>query len=255
MGVIESEVGSVPANDDLLREYFHSRDVKVRAAIISRYLHLAESVARRYFPRGRGEPLEDLVQVGIVGLIKAVDRFDPSKEAQFATYATHQIVGEIRHYLRDKADLIKHPRWLSFLTYQVNNESEKLAQKLGRHPTPGEIADSLNITEEGVLEILRLNETLSSMSLDEDRMDWSFESVQRKIRSQRMVSFQLPIEDKIVLMNAMERLVVLEKKAIYLFFYHDLTQGEIGEQLGVSQRTVSRVIAKGLGRLKEMLSS
>jgi RNA polymerase sigma-B factor len=238
----------------LWEDFLETKSPHSRALLISQHLNLVQNLAKRFLPRAHGEPLEDLVQVGVMGLIKAIDHYDPSKDVQFKTYAIHQVTGEIRHYLRDKVNLIRHPRWLGYLTFQVNNEAEKLAQKLGRQPTTKEIADSLNITEEGVLEVFRLNEILTNTSFNEEDLEYRFENAQRKIQSQRLVSFQLPIEDKIVLLNAMEKLVELERKAIYLFFYYDLTQGEIGEKLGLTQRTVSRLIQKGLSKLKDILT-
>lgn len=252
--VVAPEIAVPETVEDLVQVYCQNRDSKLRSDLIFRHLPLVETLARRFLFRAHGEPLEDLVQVGTIGLIKALDRFDPNKAAQFATYATHQIVGEIRHYLRDKSDLIRHPRWLRFVTYQMLQESERLAQQLGRFPGAREIADSLNITEESVVEILRLNETLSQTTLDGSERE-SLRRAQEKIRSQRLVSFQLPMEDKISLFNALEKLVEAERKAVYLFFYYDLTQSEIGKQLGLSQRAVSRLIQKALSKLKALLTS
>lgn len=242
-----------PGAPDTFENFCKNRDLGVRATLISRHLPLVESIAKNFLPHGQGEPLEDLIQVGSIGLIKAVDRFDPTKDAQFSTYATHQISGEIRHYLRDKAGMIRQPRWLRFLTYQIYAEAELLAQKLGRFPTSKEIADSLNIAEEGIVEILRLGKDLSCTLLDVSRKD-SLENLQKKVRSKSLVSFQLPVEDKIVLSNALEKLLQVEKKALFLFFYNDLTQTEIGKHLGLSQRAVSRVMQKGLGKLKKILT-
>lgn len=229
-------------------------NAELRANLIFQHIPLVESIARRFLFKSHGEPLEDLVQVGAIGLIKAVDRYNPAKQVQFNTFATHEITGEIRHYLRDKINLIKQPRWLHYLNYRVFSESEHLAQELGRFPSPKEIAERLNIEEDGVLAVLQINEMLSRRTLDEHE-DNPFEALQSKIRSRHLVSFQLPIEDKIVLSTAMQKLMDLERQVIYLFFYYDLTQSEIGKRVGLSQRSVSRVLEKGLHQLKEILTA
>lgn len=236
-----------------LEKFTRVCDLKLRSELISRNLPLVESIARKISLHKHGEPLEDLVQVGIIGLIKAVDRFDPAKETQFSTYATHQISGEIRHYLRDKVDLIKHPRWLRFLAYQIFAEAEVLAQKLSRFPTSKELADSLNISEDGIIEIFKLQDSLDCLHLEAPDKN-GLQTLQKKIRAQNLVTFQLPIEDKITLSSALEKLIEIERKAIFLFFYYDLSQTEIGNQLGLSQKAVSRLIQKGLKQLKEILN-
>jgi len=197
--------------------------------------------------------MEDLFQVGTIGLIKALENFDPNRNAAFSTFARHHILGELRHYLRDKVGLIKPPRWLRYLTYQVLSEKERLLQKLGREPTTAEIAEGLNLHEDGVTEVLSMNASLILTSLD-DTDEMGFDSIQNKIKSVRQASFQLPIEDRIVLEKALEKLLKIERKAIDLFFYQDLTQTEIGQQLHLSQRAVSRLIARGLRTLKSLLT-
>ncbi|MCL4512474.1 MAG: sigma-70 family RNA polymerase sigma factor [Candidatus Eremiobacteraeota bacterium] len=222
-----------------------------RTAVILQHMPLVETTAKKFFRRSHGEFLEDLIQVGAIGLIKAVDHFDSTRESEFNHYALSQIAGEIRHYLRDKGNLVKPPRWLRFLLYKIGQESEKLAQQLGRHPTTKEVAESLNIAEEGITEALKLQEFVSNPLMP--AAEEEFESLRQKLKSQKLISFQLPVEDKITLYQAIEKLLSVEKKTIYLFFYYDLTQMEIGKKLGLSQRKVSRVIQKGLEKLKEIL--
>jgi RNA polymerase sigma-B factor len=213
---------------------------------------LVETMAKKFLRKSHGELLEDLIQVGAVGLIKAVDHFDPARESEFNHYAVSQISGEIRHYLRDKQNLVRPPRWLNFLLYKIGQESEKLTQKLGRLPTHKEIAESLNIAEEGITEALKLQKTISNPLLSAAEEE-EFDLLRHKLRSQKQISFQLPVEDKITLIQAIEKLLLIEKKAIFLFFYYDLTQMEIGKKLGLSQKNVSRVILKGVKKLKNTL--
>lgn len=196
------------------------------------------------------EPLEDLTQVGAIGLIKAIEDYDPDRNVLFSTFASHHILGEIRHYLRDKSELIRPPRWLRKLTFQILSEKENFIQKFGREPSVREIAEKLNIQEDGIAEILSLGAALRWSSLDAP----NFDSIQGKIQSIHQKTLQLPIEDRIVLENALEKLKKIERNAVDLFFYQDLTQTEIGKKLHLSQRAVSRLIQKSLRDLKTILT-
>ena len=216
----------------------------LREELVSRHLALVPSVVAKF--RGKGE-WEDLVQVGYVGLMKAVDGYDPAQNVKFSTYAHHCIVGELCHYLRDRVDLVRRPRWLSVLSKQIARFIEGFSQKSNRLPTFSEIAEGLNMSRDGVQEVLKSRAVVSF-----DESDSESVSVE-KIRSQRYESFKLPIEDKIVLMQALERLVDLERRVIYLFFYRDLTQGQIAGVTGLSPKKVSRVMRKGLEKLQASL--
>lgn len=226
----------------------------LRAEFILYYMPLVESIVKRFsFNKLPRESREDLMQVGTIGLIKAVDQYNSQKGTLFSTYATHQILGEIRHYLRDKTNLIRPPRWLRYLNQKVFSEAALLTQELGHFPTSRQLADRLNIQEEGIEELRKLNEMLFSF-FREQEWNENLQPLQEKICTQHLVSFQLPIEDKLILIQAIQKLLEVEQKVIYLFFYYDLTQSEIGKRLGLSQRSVSRVIQKALGKLKEILS-
>ena len=216
----------------------------LREELVSRHLALVPSVVARF--RGKAE-WEDLVQVGYVGLMKAVDGYDPAQNVKFSTYAHHCITGELCHYLRDRVDLVRRPRWLSVLSKQISRFIEGFSQSHNRLPTFTEIAEGLNMSRDGVQEVLKSRAVVSF-----DESDPESVSVE-KIRSQRYESFKLPLEDKISLMQALERLVALEKRVIYLFFYRDLTQGQIAGMTGLSPKKVSRVMRKGLEKLQASL--
>ncbi|PJB68854.1 MAG: hypothetical protein CO095_10655, partial [Armatimonadetes bacterium CG_4_9_14_3_um_filter_58_7] len=132
-------------------EYVETRDPALRDELVLEHLTLVEKLSRRY--ANLGEPLEDLVQEGYIGLIKAVDQFNPKMSVKFTTYATHVVSGEIRHYLRDLGRLIKEPAWLVELRFRVNRSADELSQRLGRSPTAEEIAEELGIPEEDVAEV------------------------------------------------------------------------------------------------------
>lgn len=231
--------------EELFALYRRTCDQEVRDAIFSRYLGVVDAVARNY---SRSAERDDLIQVGYIGLLAAIERFDTSRGFRFLTYATHCVEGEIRHFLRDKTEAIRRPRWMRKLSSKVAAYLEGHLQKHERLPTLSEISEALNISEEGVVAILRAKQPLS-LEADGQAGELPTES----IRSLRHVSFQLPIEDRIAIGEAFERLLDLERKVVYLFFVQDLTQKQIAGQLALSPRKVSRLMQKALGRLRGFL--
>lgn len=232
------------------KEYKKTRDAELREELISANLNIVYPIARKYLKKDLN--LEDLIQVGYIGLIKAVDNFDPDRGVKFFTYANHCIMGEIRHYIRDSTDSIKRPRWLKKLNRQVSSFVEEYVQNNHKLPTIKKISSSLNISEEGIIEILKSGKVLSLDQVSEQRGDQIYYS---RIRSVRVENFKLPIEDRIMIFQSLEKLKNIEKKIIYLFFYMDLTQTKIAKDLGLSQKKVSRVLHKTLNKIKEMLPS
>lgn len=233
------------------RLYRRSSTPQLREELVCHYLPLAKRIARRYVRVG--VPLDDLAQIGTIGLMNAVGSFDPGRGVKFEAYAYHHIAGEIRHYLRDAVDQMRAPRWVRKLYSEVTETVAGLRQSLGRTPTLAEIAKRMNLTEAGVLEILRAHNQSRVHSMS-DLVD--HQEVRRDvIAHQRYISFQLPIEDRIILLKAVERLADLQRKVVYYLFYQDLTQSEVASRLGVSQRHVSRVLAAALKRLATLLKT
>ncbi|HZN14803.1 MAG TPA: sigma-70 family RNA polymerase sigma factor, partial [Acidimicrobiales bacterium] len=148
----------------MLAEFAESRDASLRDRVVEAHLGLAEYLARRF--SNRGEPLDDLVQVASVGLIKAVDRFDPSREVEFSTYATHTIVGELKRHFRDKGWSVRAPRRMQELYLRLGNVISVLSQELGRSPTVPELATEAGVSEEEVLEALEAGQAYRSTSID-----------------------------------------------------------------------------------------
>lgn len=239
-------------DDNCFYQLKATRNPELREKTICHYIYLVNRIARKASFVHK-EAFDDLTQIGYIGLIKAVDHFNPEKEVKFITYATHQIIGEIRHYLRDKISSIKSPRWLSQLNCQMAQSLNVLMQRLKRFPTIEELSKEMNITEEGLLELLRMNQLLSSQSLDDREHSQELFGKIEKIRSRELRDFQLPIEDQLTLHQALEKLRLFERRIVFLFFFYDLTQSEIGQQLGISQKQVSRIIQKSLNKLKEIL--
>lgn len=233
------------------RRFRRTADPQLRQELVCHYLPLAKKIARRYVRAG--VPLDDLTQIGTIGLMNAVSSFDPGRGVKFEAYAYHHIAGEIRHYLRDAVEQVRAPRWVRKLYGDLTDAVAELRQTLGRTPTLAEIALRMNLTETGVLEILRAHNRSRVHSISDlvERQE-----VRRDvIAHQRYVSFQLPVEDRIVLLKAVERLADLQRKVVYYLFYQDLTQSEVAKRLGVSQRHVSRVLAAALKRLGTHLRS
>lgn len=228
--------------------YERTRSVTLRDAIVLRHMSLVRRIAKHH-ARDISQR-DDLEQVGSIGLIKAVERFDPELGVPFEAYARTLIAGEISHYLRDLAPAFRMPRWYSRLNRDLHAARDRLLAELQREPTNGELAGEMNITIQGVQEILRLrgNYNLISLSGQTPADQWhpKFEA----IRSRHYETFRLPVEDRIVLDRALEKLAAFERQLVYLFFYLDLTQTEIARRLGSSQRQISRALAKVLQKLK-----
>jgi RNA polymerase sigma-B factor len=225
---------------------------ELKGRIAEHYTGLVESVARRF--TGSGEPLEDMVQEGFLGLLSALENFDPGKGVKFSTYATHFIAGAMRHCLRDKGKIIKEPAWLHELSGKVNRATDALTQSLGRPPAAAEVAAVLNLTEEAVEELLSVRQVFQVGSFDTDPdCDAAGLVDPDKIRSDKYVTLQLPVEDRIVLEGAMTKLKALEQKVLYEFFYKDLNQTEIARKFGISCNYVSHILKNSTKKMRRIL--
>ena len=210
-------------------------------------------IVRRY-SISSNEPYEDLLQVGYVGLIKAVKDYKVDPAAKFSSYAYARIDNEIRHHFRDTA-LVRKPRWAKSLYPKIYESSARLTGELGRPPLVEEIARDVNLTPEGVVEVLKLYLDTDVSSLDAPGGGSNAKEPNLSaIKSLQYETFSLPIEDRILLNQGLESLSELQRKVVYLFFYKDLSQTEIGKRLGFPQWKVSRVIASATKFLKERLS-
>ena len=229
----------------LIEAYRDRGDRRAIERLLSMHAKLLNHVVGRYAACSE-EPYEDLHQVGYVGLMKAVNGYRLDSEAKFSSYAYSMIEGEIKHHLRDTA-LVKQPRWARSLHAKVTEATTRLTSELGRPPLVEEVAAEVNITPEGVSELMKLFCDTDVMSLDgggDEEVDVS------AIKSLRYETFSLPVEDRILLEQALESLNELQRKVVYLFFYKDLCQTEIGKKLGLSQRKTSRTVASAVKVLK-----
>ncbi len=228
----------------LIEAYRDRGDRQAIECLLSMHDRLLNHLVGRYAACSE-EPYEDLHQVGYVGLMKAVNGYRLDSEARFSSYVYSMIEGEIKHHLRDTA-LVKQPRWARSLHARVTEATRRLTAELGRPPLIEEVAAEVNITPEGVSELMKLFCDTDVMSLDagEDDVDVS------AIKSLRHETFSLPVEDRILLEQALESLNELQRKVVYLFFYKDLCQTEIGKKLGLSQRKTSRTVASAVKVMK-----
>ncbi|MBC7266977.1 MAG: SigB/SigF/SigG family RNA polymerase sigma factor [Coriobacteriia bacterium] len=237
---------------ELFRRYRDHGDEAARDELVSMYLNLVRYLASRF--RNRGEPLDDLVQVGTIGLIKAIDRFDVDRDVEFTTYATPTIVGEIKRHFRDKGWAVKVPRRLQELSFKVNQSLDSLTQELQRAPTIEEIGERVGATAEEVLEALESSEAYNFVSLEGDRnsetQDSTFSILEYIGKNDHLIDV---VEDRALLAEGLKQLTPLEQQVLYLRFFEGLTQTEIASRLGVSQMQVSRMLRKTLRVLREAL--
>jgi RNA polymerase sigma-B factor len=221
-----------------------------REALVHLHLPLVEHCARRF--RNRGEPLEDLVQVGTIGLIKSVDRFDTDRGVEFSTYATPTIIGEIKRYFRDKGWAIRVPRRLQELRMQIGTASAELTQSLGRSPTPRELAEAIGCTVEEIVEGIESSNAYSTLSLDaSDDSDDGPASMLDAIGIDDDGLEHVEIRESIK--PLLDRLAPREKKILLLRFFKNMTQSQIAEEIGVSQMHVSRLLNRTLEQLRASL--
>ncbi|MBE2318463.1 SigB/SigF/SigG family RNA polymerase sigma factor [Solirubrobacter sp. CPCC 204708] len=234
--------------DRALLERAHNGDQQARAQLVDRFLPLARQLARRY-QRG-GEPLDDLIQVASLGLLKAIDRFDPSRETAFSSFAVPTILGELKRHFRDKGWSVRVPRDLQELAVKLEPVGEELARELGRAATPAEIAQRTGSTVEQVLEAREAAAAYRAVSLDrprEDDEEGDGLGVSFGIEDQ---GFSLA-EDSATIERLMRVLNDREREILRLRFAEDLTQAEIGARVGVSQMHVSRIIRQAINRLRD----
>ena len=241
----------------LLLCYRQSRDLKIRDRIVTHYSNLVESVARRF--SNASEPVEDLAQEGYIGLLTAIDLYDPSKNVKFSTYATHFIIGQIKHCLRDRGKIIKEPAWLQELNQRMTRTIDALAQKEGRPPSNQEIARMMDMTEEAVADMMMTREIFKVSSIDgtgdSDDDNGGTVDMDRKQSAHPTTSFQLPVEDKIVLETAMLKLKELEQHVLFAFYFKDLNQTEIAKQMGISCNYVSHILRNATKKLKKIIAT
>jgi RNA polymerase sigma-B factor len=218
-----------------------------REELVHLHLPLVEHCARRF--RNRGEPLEDLVQVGTIGLLKSIDRFDTDRGVEFSTYATPTIIGEIKRYFRDKGWAIHVPRRLQELRLQIGVTTAELVQSLGRSPTPAELAESIGCSVEDIVEGIESSNAYTTLSLEaaDDEEGSILDAI--GIEDENLEH----VEIRESLKPLLDSLGAREKKILLLRFFKNKSQTQIAEEIGVSQMHVSRLLSRTLAQLRTSL--
>jgi RNA polymerase sigma-B factor len=232
----------------LLRELRQTGDPKIREKLIESHLGLVEYLARRF--AGRGEPLDDLIQVATIGLVKAVDRFDPGREVEFSTYATPTIVGELKRHFRDKGWAVRVPRRLQELNLRLGSVISKLSQDLQHSPTIAEIATAAGASQDEVLEALDSAHAYSLISLDAATGEEGLSYHEQIGGEDESIE---ALEDRLSVGPLLHKIPARERRMLHLRFFKGMTQSEIAEELGISQMHVSRLLAKTLAQLRSGL--
>jgi RNA polymerase sigma-B factor len=230
----------------LFAEYHRSDDRGLRDQLIEMNIGLAEAVARRF--GGRGERHDDLLQVALVGLLKAVERFDPERGLAFSSFATPTIEGELKRHFRDKRWAVRVPRRLQEQMLEVNQSVAVLAQRAGRSPTVDEIAVDTHLSTEDVLEALEAGRAIVAAPIDsDDREDGRGSVIDRRGEVDRGIE---QVEQRLIVKKLLDSLPDRERAIVMMRFFDGLTQSEIAERFGVSQMQVSRILARTLDRLR-----
>lgn len=237
--------------EELIENYSKYNNAEILALIIEKNKKLAYKIAHHF--KGPGHNMDDLIQVALTGLLVAINRFDVKQKNKFSTFAYYCISGEVQHYIRDN-NLIKIPRWLWKINGIFNDFIIRFNSENDRYPTKKEISEGMNISIDNIDEILKAREaSFYSYSLDENLDDNKINIDKTLIKSKSPKSFDLVMEDKILLWDAIDKLKGLNKKILLLKYIFGFSQEEIGKKMGISQKSVSRNIKDSIDILKNNL--
>jgi RNA polymerase sigma-B factor len=253
IGAPGTEARAARSEEDrrLLELYHRDGDQAAREALVERFLPLARQLARRY--HRAGEPLDDLAQVASLGLLKAIDRYDPARETAFSSFAVPTVLGELKRHFRDKGWSVRVPRDLQELAVKVDRAGEEMTRTLGRAPTPTEIGERLGVTAEQVLEAREAAHAYRAVSLDRPRGPDEDEEGHEFADAFGVEDPGFArAEDAATMERLMRTLTEREREVLRLRFAEDLTQSEIGRRVGVSQMHVSRLIRQSVAKLREL---
>jgi RNA polymerase sigma-B factor len=242
---VDAELAS---EETLLKRYHDTRDEAARDALVDRYLPFARGLARRF--DGRGEALPDLIGVASVGLLKAIQGFDPGKGRSFEAYAAPTILGEIRRHFRDRCWAIHVPRGVRDLTPLVSRATETLFGKLGRAPTIQELSEELSVSVEDVLDALEASSAARPASLDERDRSATGDGPVLADRVGEVDHGYERVEGRVAIESRIGDLSDRTKQVLRMRFEEDLTQSEIARRIGVSQMQVSRILRRAFSQLR-----
>ncbi len=244
---------------EYLKEYKQAENEKQKYnwqnLIVLTAMPLVKKIARG-LARRNTDPVEDIIQVGCVGLVKAIQLYNPEVSENFKTYATYLITGEIRHYLRDKVSMIKAPREIYELAYRVNKLMQKMKDAEGNEPSEVILAEELGTSVGKIKEVIDVERRKQTISLDQIITTGSDESLSLfdKIADDNHYNLESFQEDKILINDAIKKLDVKLQEVVVLNYFEDMSQTQIAQQLGISQMQVSRRLKKALSMLLAILS-
>jgi RNA polymerase sigma-B factor len=233
-------------------EYKGTRDRRLRNELIEAHRSLASHLARRF--ANRGEPFDDLLQVAYLGMLKAVERFDPDRGLEFSTFATATVEGELKRHFRDKTWSIRVPRRPQELHLRLGTAINELSQRLKRPPRVSELASELGVSDDDILEAMEVGGAYRSASLDARPNDGGESMTLESRLGANDTGFDLA-EHRVVLERLLDDLPERERMIVRLRFFEDMTQTEIANEVGISQMHVSRLLARTLVQLRERLQT
>jgi RNA polymerase sigma-B factor len=247
------KIATMSKEELLLHRYWESQDPALREPILQQYQNLINSLAAK-FTRA-GVPMDDLAQVAAIGLIRALDRFDPERGVKFVTYAVSTMVGEIKHYFRDCTWGMKVPRHLQEIATNLPRVEEQLYSRLGRSPTIGELAERFHASEEEIVEAMELAPAYQPQSLD-TRIE--FESGDGTDRVQDLVGRTDERIGAVIehapLMEALDSLDERKRQIVEMRYFEECSQSEVGREMGISQMHVSRLERQALAELRSAMA-
>ncbi len=237
-------------NQELFARWRQSQDPRAREELVERFLPLARNLARRY--AGAREPFDDLLQVASLGLVKAIDRFDPERGAAFSSFAVPTILGELKRYFRDLGWSVHVPRGAQEQALKVQEAQERLTSRTGRPPSVNDLAEYLELSLEDVLDALETAAAHHSASLDAPREDGEDDAgTLVDVFGHEDPHYEL-VDDTVTISAAAQQLSPRERRVLSLRFVRDMTQTQIAAEIGVSQMQVSRILRRALTHLREL---
>ncbi len=240
-----------PTTAELFALYSNTGDLAVRDKLVEAHLGLAAYLARRF--ANRGQPLDDLVQVASLGLLKAVERFDVTRGVAFSTFATTTIVGELKRHLRDRGWAVRAPRRMQELYASLGASVDQLSQRLGHSPTVGELAQEVGASEEEVLEALEAGQAYRFATLDSNPdVEQGGSGYDRIGTSERGYDV---VDDRIAVDAFLAKLPEVSRKVVVRRFFGGMTQSEIASELGISQMQVSRLLSRSVATMRAFVRS
>jgi len=219
--------------------------------LVARNVGLVKAIAVRFAVSG--EPVDDLIQAGYIGLLNAVTNFDLAHNTRFSTYATHLIQGEIRHHIRDRHGTIRIPQWVQTMNHRIRQAEDAYFKEHGRPPSLRALAQALELTDAQLAALLRGRDAMTYVSIDQERRASDPNPTLPTLEEVLPDSTAFPLETRVRVLAAIERLAEMQQRIVRGLFYQGKSQSEVGQELGISQRQVSRIKGRAIDELRQAL--